>query len=124
MRISSFFVIASVLSLGVTSSVASEPNTESPSLVLNINCDTNEDVTMVIRIIIAGLSSEAKPLQEARVAKQLTEESNSNLLQLETGIAEHQAMLSRYEFAQFYCDNPELLQKEEESLPIDPASVA
>lgn len=111
MRLSSFFALVFMVA-GVTSSAASESLPESPTVSLTINCEHNEDVTVVLRTLIADLLSQAKPLQVARVAKQLTEESNNQLLQIETKIAEHLVVLSAHEYAQFYCDNPELLEKD------------
>jgi hypothetical protein len=103
--------------------VVAETTAEEPTVTLLINCDTNESTISDIRTEITKLLTQAQPLQSLRMQKQLTEPQNTELLGIETAVAEYLMMLSRHEYAQFYCDNQELLE-EQQSPPVDPAAVA
>jgi hypothetical protein len=123
MRYRSFLTAGSLLFVGPASLFAADVTGRPAEVVITINCDTNEETTAGIRVRVAELLATAKPLQELRVEKKLNEEQNAELLQLQTQTAEQLVLLSAYEYAQFYCDNPELLKKQAPP-PVDPDSVA
>jgi hypothetical protein len=122
MRLRSFFALVSMLLISVSGTSPANAEAEAPTTALIIDCSTNEITIAGFRTIIGQLIVTATPLRHARQKKQLTEEQNTELFQLETAIAEHLVKLIRHEHAQFYCDNLELLE-EEQSPPVDPASV-
>ena len=125
MRVRSLMVLAlSLAALSADSIVIAEEIDTPPGAVLNINCDKNTDTVVSIRESIGLLLETAKPMQAARTQKQLSEESNAQLFVIETTIAERLVVLSAHEYAQFYCDNPELLKKQNEPPPVNPAAVA
>ncbi|MEK7462381.1 MAG: hypothetical protein AAB618_02295 [Patescibacteria group bacterium] len=86
---------------------------------LEINCLTNEQTISGLQNDLVALISSTKPLQIKRQKKNLSEAENQLLLQAEAGIANTLLVVSSHQFAQFYCDNPDLVPV----VPIDPKSL-
>lgn len=83
---------------------------------LEINCLTNEQTIGVLQKELKVLILGAKPLQIKRQNKSLSEAENQQLLQVEAGIANTLFVVSSLNFAEFYCDHPDLVPV----APIDP----